>query len=142
MKRYMSKCLLALAVLQGAIPADSCVMKLAGICRCDLAAASVKAESCCHESKDAARCSKCANHAPLGNNHNKSCCAYTPAHGLTVDAPSLPSIDTHQECVPVAFTFALDLLSQATTSNFAPHAGDSPQPHDTPLYLRSHSFLI
>jgi len=139
MKRFVPTCLLALAVLQGFIPADSCVMKLAGICRCDTGE-----PACCKHGK--ANCSECVDEcekpAQPANQHH-TCCAYTPAHGLTVDAPNVPSVDVYQDIAPLAVSSILEnLLAQLPTSTNASSAADSKQPPDTPLYLRARAILI
>ncbi len=142
MTQFISKSLLALAVLQGIIPADRCILKMAGLCRCEASFVTAESESCCHAEASAKAGSHSTN-CPIGTDHKKACCAYTPAHGLAADAPAIPTVDTHQDCIPSAFIAADQyIVAHAALSAPAPHGHDSPQPFDTPLYVRAHSFLI
>lgn len=117
-------------------------MKLAGICCCDSQTIQPEKQSCCDEMAKAAgntHSSKC----PLNSDQKKSCCAYTPANGLTADAQPPALIDAHQDCLANAFSALLQsVVAHAALPPLAPRGLDSPQPYDTPLYLRAHSFLI
>jgi len=143
MNRLISTCLLALAVLQGVIPADHCILKLAGICCCEAKAKkSDDAPSCCHAKK----MSESNSHSPdcpLHDNQRKPCCAYTPANGIEAAVQQLPAHDTHSDCMTSAYgADAQTSSARATGFVIAPRGHDSPQPFDVPTYLRVHSFLI
>ncbi|HLX63394.1 MAG TPA: hypothetical protein VKX17_19140 [Planctomycetota bacterium] len=141
MNVWTSKCLLALALLQGFIPADQCVLKLAGICCCDTAAV-VPARSCCHAQVDNARDNRC-NHLPTNDGNRKPCCAYTPAHNLNAVAPETPVADAYSDCIANASLTALEPMSAQTSNvSIAPAACMSPRGTDTPLFVHVHSFLL
>jgi len=138
MKRVFSTCLVALAVLTGAIPADHCVLKLAGICCCDTPATKTRDVSPCCHSKTSDTIPHSPN-CPLNDTHRKPCCAYTPANSLTSEVQALPTVDLHLECVPTA---CIQQPHSATVSERTSHVSpilDSSQPL---VYLRVQSFLL
>ena len=112
------------------------------ICCCDKTSKSPKDDSCCHDMQTAAETthsSKC----PLHNNDRKSCCAFTPADGLTVEALALPTVDTHESyAIHSVAMICVNAVTQSKDRSQLAFSFDSPQPFDTPVYLRTHSFLI
>jgi hypothetical protein len=130
MRSLTLKALLAWSVLLGVLPADRCVLKLAGVCGCE--ARQKHASDCCH--KDSAR-----TDAPLTEDH-RNCCAFTPADGLVTNAPAIPTVSA---CDTLPLLTALQLVPLARTpSATRPDAGSVPLPPDTPLYLRTHAILV
>jgi hypothetical protein len=121
------KTLLVWSVLLGVLPADCCVLKLAGICGCE--ARERSKSDCCHNDTEQTR-------SPLTGDH-KNCCAYTPAENLVANASVLPAFSAY-EIPPTAFELALT----GAPAVAQPDAVFAPSPPHTPLYLRTHAILV
>jgi hypothetical protein len=126
MRSLTLKALLVWSVLLGVLPADRCVLKLAGVCCCE------------HHQRDCCHAERTHSDSPLTNDH-KNCCAFTPAEGLVTNAPAIPTVSA---CLAPALT-ALQMVLLSGTSSVSRHvASSAPLPPDTPLYLRTHAILV
>jgi|ERR1043165_1189617 hypothetical protein len=138
MARWTSICLLGIALLQGLVPADQCLLKLAGLCNCGEPASSARKCCCC----EADGSSNPAKHNPSSDNRKNPCCAYTPAHALTAIAPGAAVGDTYQESLSSALLTPFEGLAADIIRGYdVRSAGPAPSPQE-PLFLRVHTLLI
>ena len=141
MLRRISQVLLLLASSAGAMPTNTCILMLAGVC----------CQECCGVSHtDSDCCDDCANecdggHHSGGSNsdqHHNSCVT-TASDSLVARAQHAPAIDLHNDSVPLLFMMAVMTESAdviAKSAYLESHRYSKPP--DLPLYLRLHSFLI
>lgn len=142
MLRHATQILLLLAACAGAMPANTCILMLAGVCRENCCCASNhNASACCDASEEACHDDYCFD-GPNSNQPHTACVTIS-AESVVMRAKHAPVIDFRSDTMPLAFALAVMTASGDAIGESEPM--DSLRflkPPDLPLYLRLHSFLI